>query len=163
MQYGLTVFSQMSTGIPRYLCFLGLAALLAFSAGCASTRNTIDTRKQERYAVYSGLSPEFRALVDAGKIKVGMPVDAVYIAWGKPSQIVGGETAQGAHTTWLYEGTQLQEYRYWSSGPYYGRRRYYGGPTLESDYYPATYVQAQVQFQNGVVTQWQTFPAPPIR
>lgn len=163
MQYGFAVFKKMSIGIPRYFCFLGMAALLAFSAGCASTRNTIDTRKQERYAGYSNLSPEFRALVDAGKIKVGMPMDAVYIAWGKPSQIVGAENAQGAQTTWLYEGTQLQEYRYWSYGPPYGRHRYYGGPTLESDYFPTGYTQAEVHFQDGVVKEWRTFPAPPIR
>jgi hypothetical protein len=153
----------MSNGIRRNLWFMGLAALLAFSAGCASTRNTIDKRKQERAGVYAGLSNEYRALVDAGKIKVGMPMDAVYIAWGKPSQVVGGENAQGAQTTWIYEGTQLQEYRYWSSGPYGGRRRYYSSPTLESDYFPASYVQAQVTFQDGLVKAWQTYPAPPIR
>ncbi|MDB6034940.1 MAG: hypothetical protein JWM16_5278 [Verrucomicrobiales bacterium] len=146
-----------------FISLLGLLAALAISAGCATSRSTIDSRKQERASVYSSLSPEMRAMVDAGKIKVGMPMDAVYMAWGKPSQIVGGETAQGAHTTWIYEGTQLQEYRYWSSGPHYGRRHGYGSPTLESDYYPASYVQAEVNFQDGVVKQWRTLPSPSIR
>jgi hypothetical protein len=153
----------MRIGIKKSLSFLGLAVLLALSAGCASTRGTIQTRKQERASVYSNLSPEMRAMVDAGKIKVGMPMDAVYIAWGKPSQIVGGETTQGAETTWIYEGTQLQEYRYWSSGSYYGRRRGYNSPTLESDYFPSTYVQGEVHFQDGVVKAWRTLPVPPIR
>lgn len=140
-----------------------MATLWFVAAGCA-TRGTVETRKKERSEAYSSLTPDLKALVDLGKIKIGMSTDAVYIAWGKPSQIIGGENAQGAHTTWLYEGTQLQEYRYWSYRPYYGSRRgYAGGTTLDSDYYPTSYVQAEVTFENGVVKQWRTLPAPPVR
>lgn len=153
----------MNICFTRWVGWLAMAVALALTAGCATTRSTIDTRKQERYGVYSGLSPEFRALVDEGRIKVGMPMDAVYIAWGKPAQVVGGESAEGAHTVWLYEGTQLQEYRYWAYRPYSSRYRYYSSPSLEYDYYPASYTSAEVIFENGVVKQWRTFPAPPVR
>jgi hypothetical protein len=153
----------MKMKLTRSLAFLALAVLLLIGAGCASTRNTIDTRKQERYGAYSSLSPEFRALVDAGKIKVGMPMDAVYMAWGEPAQVVGGESAEGAHTTWIYRGTQLQEYRYWGYRPYSSRHRYNYSPSLEYDYYPTTYTSAEVTFENGVVKQWRTFPTPAVR
>jgi hypothetical protein len=32
-------------------------------------------------------------------------MDAVYIAWGKPSQVLQGESSQGSTITWLYTGT----------------------------------------------------------
>jgi len=32
---------------------------------------------------------------------------------------------------------------------------------LHYDYYPSTYVRAQVVFVNGVVKSWQTYGAPP--
>jgi hypothetical protein len=138
--------------------------LMTLSFGCASAPRKLEARKQERSAVYSSLSAEQKALVDVGKIKVGMPMDAVYIAWGKPSQVIGGENAFGAHTTWIYEGTQLEEYRYWTRRPYGGHGYgYWGGPTLESDYYPVGYTQAEVTFEKGVVKEWRTFPAPPTR
>lgn len=153
----------MNNQFTRWWGCLAVGMVLALLTGCATTRSTIDSRKQERYGVYSSLSPEFRALVDVGKIKIGMPMDAVYIAWGKPAQVVGGETAAGAQTSWLYEGTQLQEYRYWAYRPYSSRYRYYSSPTLEYDYYPVGYTSAEVIFENGVVKEWRTFPAPPVR
>ena len=130
-------------------------------SGCATQKSTIESRKQKQYAFYSQLSPEMKSLVDQGKIQVGMPMDAVFIAWGPPSQVSGGESTEGKLVTWIYAGTYLQEYSYWAYRPYYGRRPYYGGPTLEHDYVPQNYVRAEVVFQNGVVQQWRTFPVPP--
>src|SRR5262245_16535517 len=57
---------------------LGLLAALLFS-GCATS--TIETRKHERYAAYAELPAEQKAAADTGQLKVGMPMDAVYIAW----------------------------------------------------------------------------------
>ena len=144
------------------LCCTNLVTILLFGAGCSSLHSSVSSRIHERSTAYEALPTDQRALVDAGKIKVGMSEDAVYIAWGKPSQIVNSESAQGAFTTWIYKGTHLQEYRYWHYDPMYdGYRRYYGsGPTLESDYYPVNYVHAEVVFQNGVVARWQIFPSP---
>lgn len=64
--------------------FVLLALLIC--TGCATS--TIQTRKQERHGIYSALPPEERNLVDQGRINVGMSKDAVYIAWGKPSEIL---------------------------------------------------------------------------
>jgi hypothetical protein len=115
--------------------------------GCATT-GTVETRKQEKFAAYSALAPELRALVDQGQIKTGMGADAVYIAWGPPGQIAQGEDERGKTTTWIYYGGYVQEVRYW------GYRR------VHYDYYPGSYVRAQVVFVDGLVKRWQTFPEP---
>jgi len=130
-----------------------------FAAGCMTS--TLDKRKQERYSVYASLSPEMRAIVDQGQIKVGLPMDAVYIAWGKPSQIATGESSSGTTTTWLYTGTTWQEHRFWNYR-YYPRGRYYAYPQpyLDYDYVPQSYTAAEVVFENGVVKNWRNITPP---
>jgi hypothetical protein len=96
--------------------------------------------------------------VDQGKIKVGMDMDAVYIAWGKPAQIVSGESSQGATTTWIYHGVKLQEIRYWGYR-YYGARCW-PEPYLDHDYYPRSYVRAEIVFADGKVREWRSLPQP---
>jgi|ERR1051325_311631 hypothetical protein len=138
--------------------FILIVALLF--AGCATS--TVAKRKQERPSVYESLSPEDRALVDQGQIKVGMPMDAVYIAWGRPSQISTGQSSDGNKiTTWIYHGTTWQEYRYWNyrSYPYHGRY-IYPSPTLDYDYIPRSYVAAEVVFEDGVVKSWRNLTQP---
>ena len=138
--------------------FLLFTALLF--TGCAS--NTIEKRRGQRADAYGALSGEQKAVVDAGQIKIGMSMDAVYIAWGKPTQVAKSETAEGEFTTWLYYDTYLQSYTYWSPGsPYYGNRHYCEpGPRLNLDYQPVPYVRREVVFEKGVVKQWRTLPAP---
>src|SRR5439155_25130370 len=124
--------------------------------GCG---RTVDKRREDKEAAYSELSPEFRALVDQGRIKVGMPKDAVYIAWGKPSQIIQGESSGGPIETWLYYGTHLREYQYWRSDDYWYRGRYFmAAPYLDYDYYPQYYVRGEATFENGIVKSWKTMP-----
>jgi hypothetical protein len=89
---------------------LFLAGLLG--AGCASP-STVTTRKQERAAAYAALSAEHQALVDAGRVAVGMGEDAVYMAWGKPAQVLQSGDATGLRTTWLYHGNTTDTYQYW--------------------------------------------------
>lgn len=138
-----------------------LLVAAAFFTACAST---IQDRRKERFAAYSALPPETQTLVDKGQIKVGMPKDAVYIAWGKPDQIIQSETNQGRAETWVYHGSSLRPYHYWNYGyhgwgPYY---HYYSMPLpyLDTDYYPVYYVSAEVTFQNDRVTSWRNLPHP---
>jgi hypothetical protein len=152
-----TVFkfsTRRDTTIMERILWPLLATLVL--GGCATS--TVEKRKEERAAAYAKLSPEFKTAVDVGELKVGMPIDAVYVAWGKPSQIVRGESSSGATTTWLYYGTQLVEYRYWSYGPYWHGSAYYCSPYPAYDYYPRSYVRAEVVFQNGLVSSWRTLP-----
>jgi hypothetical protein len=127
-------------------------------AGCAT--GSVETRRQERMTAYTALTPEQKDAVDHGKIKVGMSMDAVYIAWGKPSQILTSESSEGSTVTWLYHGTYLEEHRYWTYRGYYHRDRYYTSPHLSYDYYPRGYISAEVQFACGLVKEWRSLPQP---
>ena len=141
----------------------GLILLLAlFTAGCATS--TVNKRKQERYSAYASLSPELRGLVDQSQIKVGMPMDAVYIAWGKPSQVATGQSSNGkTMTTWIYTGTTWHEHRYWNYRQnYYGHGRYGypQTPYLDYEYVPSSYVAAEVVFEEDVVKSWRNITQP---
>ena len=138
------------------LFFLVLAAALL--TGCAST---IESRKKEHYNAYSQLSPDERAAVDAGQIKVGMTKEAVYIAWGKPQQVVVTESSAGRNEVWVYMETYLQGYNYWGYRPYCGPYHYYyHGPQLYYDYAPISYARGEVIFEGDKVKQWRTLPVP---
>jgi hypothetical protein len=123
-------------------------------AGC--TTGSIESRRGERASAYQALSPEMRALVDQGKIKVGMPMDAVYISWGKPDQVMSGESEKGETTTWFYTGTTWEEYRFWNYRRFHRGRDTYTVPYMDTDYIARDYVRAEIVFENGVVKSWKT-------
>lgn len=131
---------------------------LMLLAGCKTS--TIQSRIQERPAAYAALPPDIQADVDAGRIRIGMNSDAVYLAWGKPAQILESETAQGHVTTWLYEGGWMQEERYWNYRAVGTGKSAYVERYLARDYYPRAYISAEVAFENGAVKQWRTLPQP---
>lgn len=130
--------------------------------GCA-TPSTVESRRVEKMSAYDSLPAELKATVDAGQIRVGMPMDAVYIAWGKPSEVLESEDAQGHLTTWRYYGSVLQEQRYWayretSRGS--GRGGVFLERYLTSDYSPRDYVRSEIVFTEGKVNSWRTLPKP---
>jgi len=138
--------------------------LSLFLAGCATS--TLEKRKAERRTVYQSLTLEFKTLVDEGRIKAGMTADAVYLAWGKPSEIVTAENPQGPYLLWLYKEVYLQPHSYWAFRPdhwssvrsYYGRGRPEGivlERRLEHSYESHEFVKAEVEFVNGAVTHWR--------
>ena len=127
-----------------FLFLLGVWLL----TGCATS--SIESRRRERADGFATLSPEFKSLVNDGQIRRGMTPDAVYIAWGKPAQILQREDQQGVVTVWLYQGGWLEETRYWA----------YSSRAPVNDYQPRTYVSAEINFVNGVVQTWRTLPKP---
>lgn len=137
-----------------------LSVVALVCGGCATHK--LEARKAEKAAAYEALSAESKALVDRGEIRNGMTMDAVYIALGKPSQILQGENASGPIVTWVYLDYALREYRYWRmpTGPWTNPRRYGGVPYLDHAYAPQGYVSAEVVFQQGVVKSWQTLRQP---
>lgn len=138
-----------------------LLLILVLFAGCG-TPSTIESRRTEKLSAYSTLAPEEQKLVDEGQIKIGMSADAVYIAWGKPAEVLESEDpAQGRITAWRFYGSWMQESRYWA---YRETRR--GGDDLYlerylvSDYQPRDYVRAEINFKDGRVLSWRTLPRP---
>jgi hypothetical protein len=137
--------------------FLTLALLLA---GCATS--TIETRRQEKATSYQSLTPDEKQAVDGGQIRVGMTSDAVYISWGKPSEILESEDQNGHFVIWRYYGTAMYETRYWAYRPIpSGRTDLYLERYLTSEYNPETYVRAEIVFSQGRVVSWRTLPRPP--
>lgn len=130
-----------------------LLMVAALFSGCATS--TVETRRQEKYSAYTALDPETRALVDQGRIKTGMSMDAVYIAWGAPGETVSGESDQGPVTIWRYFGTEMVEHRYWNYRTYVYRHHVISEPFLDFDYYPRNYESAEVTFANAVVKSWR--------
>ena len=126
--------------------FLLILLASLFLAGCATS--TVESRKKERAAAYANLPADLKAMVDQGQIKVGMPMDAVYIAWGPPAEVLQSEDQNGAATIWVYYGGWMEENRFW-----YHR-------TLLRDYQPRTFVRAEVVFVKGTVRSWRNLPQP---
>jgi hypothetical protein len=141
------------------LTALSSFCLALMLAGCA-TSNTPEKRRAERASAYAALPADQRALVDSGQIKVGMSMDAVYIAWGKPAQELQSENERGAVTTWLYEGGWMKESRYWAYRQTGTGADLYLERYLINDYQPRTYVRAQLRFVDGKLKEWQTLPRP---
>jgi hypothetical protein len=136
-----------------------IATIAIVFTGCATS--TIETRRVEKLSAYQNLSPEERQLVDQGQIKIGMSLDAVYIAWGPPSEVLESEDPSGHITSWRYYGSWMQENRYWA---YRETRRGHSDLYLErylvSDYQPRDYVRAEINFKDGQVLSWRTLPKP---
>jgi hypothetical protein len=130
-------------------------------AGCSTS--TVDSRRKERAAAYSTLTPEEKELVDRGQIQTGLSQDAVYIAWGPPAQILQSQTgSNGVQTVWLYEGTTMEETRYWTfrEVPSGRRGHVFLERYLDRDYDPRAYVNAEIVFVGGKVASWRTLPRP---
>ena len=140
----------------------GPSLFIAFSlllVGCV-TRSTIESRRVERMSAYNTLAPEEKQLVDQGQVKMGMTSDAVYIAWGPPSEMLESEDPQqGRISTWRYYGSWMQESRYWAyRETTRGGNDLYLERYLVSDYHPRDYVRAEISFKDGRVLSWRTLP-----
>jgi hypothetical protein len=135
-----------------------VGGLLLALAGCA--HDTVETRKHERWMAYSALPQEQRELVDQGKIRIGMSMDAVFIAWGKPSEVLNAETEAGLTTTWRYHGSWAEEAHYWTYREVQYNNQSYLERYLETSLLPRSYVRAEIIFAKGKVASWRTLPKP---
>ena len=126
-------------------CTLLLLCSLLF-AGCAT--NSVETRRKEKSAAYDALPPDQKQLVDQGLLKAGMSEEAVYIALGKPSEILHSGDQNGEATTWIYYGSYMQGYPIW------WRRNF------TYAYNPQDYVKAELVFVSGRLVSWRTLPVP---
>ena len=139
------------------LLLLNLCCVLI--AGCSTS--TVESRKKERAAAYSALTAEEKALVDRGQVQTGMNQDVVYIAWGPPTQILQNQSGnEGVQTVWLYEGTTMEETRYWTFRQVPAGGRVFLERYVERDFDPRAYVSAEIVFVGGKVVSWRTLPRP---
>ena len=94
-----------------FIPFILLAT--AIVTGCS----TVGSRKAERAEAYNALAARYRALVDEGFIDVGMNTNAVYIAWGKPYEIMRVDFPSGERTVWVYTGATSEQVSSWQYRP----------------------------------------------
>ncbi len=168
---------MMHRFIPRVL-LSGAVSLAFVLTGCT----TIETRIAERQESFARMSPAERALVQEGKIREGMTQDAVYIAWGPPSQRVPGRNRGRIVETWIYDATAAGDYPgpFLYGSPYgyglgygyfggFGRQRFQRGlylydPFFDPFFYSHSnivrYPERTVSFQSGRVIGWQFLPPP---
>ena len=118
------------------------------------------SRRKERTAAYTALPPEDRALVDQGQIKIGMTEDAVYIAWGKPQEVLQSEDARGRQVVWLYHGNYATEQSYWNYRIVNAGSQQYLERFLDRDFDFRTYVSSEIVFEGGHIKSWRTLPRP---
>ena len=133
--------------------------------GCS----TPSERPSAKSAALSGLSTADRQLVGRGDIHKGLSKDAVYVAWGHPSQTTVNQTARGLEECWTY----VQTFNGYGGG-YYGISRglvhgrhgdhydtdnFYPAPTDAQTLggTPSTEVPVKrVIFENGRVISYET-------
>jgi len=99
-----------------------------------------------------------RNLVNKGRIQNGMDTNAVFIAWGQPTDaftvdLPGG----GQRMIWTYEEKWFYERkRYVITGHVYGHSTY----ALERSRMPIRYVAKSATFAQGKVVQWKKYDPP---
>ena len=143
---------------------LGLAAV----GLCLTSCETLENRISEHQDMFNSLSPGDQALVRAGKIRSGMSMNAVWLAWGSPSQKTVGEMRGRPTETWIYvesrsAGYGSAYYPYYGYGPhFYGgfgfSRRFhhgrsfffYGDPFYDPFYY--SYIPPTISVPYRTVT-----------
>jgi hypothetical protein len=127
----------------------GVAAVALLFASCG----TPGTRISQHPDIYQHLSSRDQALVSQGQIRLGMSVDAVWLAWGTPEQKIPGYGRGRPTETWVY-------LRY-ETPPSYGGPYYYG--PFDWSYIPPKfpYPSKGVTFANGRVVFFRHLPAPP--
>lgn len=104
---------------PPRLASFAFAIALLLVAGCS----TVESRIEEKSAVFNALPIETQARIKQGLIDVGFTQDMVYIAMGKPDRVIDRAVEAGAQTVWIYN-SYYQEYQ-GSHFAGYHRRVYY--------------------------------------
>ncbi|HEY5891649.1 MAG TPA: hypothetical protein VIT91_00330 [Chthoniobacterales bacterium] len=136
----------------RWLLLLPLLALTACS--------TVESRIKENPAAFNSLSPKQQTLVQNGRIAEDMSKAAVYIAWGRPDDIITGSSRGKSFEEWLYETTYVDFVSYYRPYPVYYGRRYWGWDYFYDPIvvYSPPYVYKSVRLENGRVVGWRQMP-----
>jgi hypothetical protein len=124
------------------------AAALSFTC-CGTTGQRISQHPE----MYQRLSQRDQALVSQGQIRLGMAMDAVWLAWGTPEQKIPGYGRGRPTETWVY-------LRY-ETPPSYGVPYYYG--PFDWSYIPPKfpYPSKGVTFAKGRVVFFRHLRPPP--
>lgn len=133
-----------------------VAAVAVILAGCQTSG--LARRKAERIDAYNSLDAESRARVDRREIQAGIDTNAVFIAWGKPTEVRTVDGSGDAEIAWDYYKRFTRQHPRWVF-----RQVHYGFYNTY-DYQPVmtshSYLAGMVVFKDGRVVRWQNFPPP---
>jgi hypothetical protein len=140
---------------PSVLVFT-LAILALVANGCQSSG--IKERRARKGDVYRAFDAETRKLVDKGRIQNGMDTNAVFIAWGTPTDSFSMDVPGGGQRLiWNYEEKWAYEKKeVVVKGNSYGKPIY----GVETRRIPITYLKKSVTFAAGKVVQWKRYDPP---
>lgn len=142
----------MKTRAIKSLMSAAFACAVAVVLGSCQSA-TPASRIEANPALFQSLPAEHQQLVQRGQICTGMNKDAVMLAWGAPGGgSMAGQKEGRSFETWRY--TQLVPVYTPHFYPYYGYRWY--GPAYYDDWTYIPRTAAEVTFQNGRVTGWQS-------
>lgn len=132
------------------VCGVSAAALVACSAV------TPMDRIESNPAMFRMLSPEHQALVQQGRICEGMSKDAVFLAWGEPSEApMAGQKEGKSFEKWNY--TRLKPVMVsrpvWSGVGFGCCGGWYTGGGFDTVYVPEKV--GDVTFENDRVSSWE--------
>lgn len=133
-----------------------LCLVLLALAGCS----TVQSRIEEKAAVFNTLPPETQARLQQGLIDIGYTPDMVYIAMGRADRVIERSSSAGRETVWIYnsyyqqyEGRQFAGYqRSIYFDPLIRAYRVYYVPVHTDVYTDRVEEAARVVFQDGKVT-----------
>jgi outer membrane protein assembly factor BamE (lipoprotein component of BamABCDE complex) len=160
-----------------------LTFVAAAGAIVLTSCSTVESRISDHPEIYQSLSPRDQELVHNGQIRVGMPENAVWLAWGSPALKAPGAMHGRITETWVYTSTTTAPYPYYGGwGPYgYGGLGFgfagvvrthhhrsfvfFGDPFYDPFYYSyippsITYPYKTVTFSNGRVVSYQYLVPP---
>ena len=133
-----------------------LSVLAQMIAGCQSSG--VAQRRVERTGAYQSMDAAMRNLVNQGKVQNGMDTNAVFIAWGPPTDAFTVDIPGGQRLIWTYEKEWVYEgKRFLPRGSdEYGRPIY----AIERWRRPITYAARSATFADGKVIQWKRYDPP---
>jgi hypothetical protein len=164
----------------RHTLLSALCLTFAFAIalpGCS----TVETRIADHPDLFQRLSPHDQQLVREGRIRDGMSMEGVWLAWGGPNQKGQGFARGKQVETWIYNEYVYPHHPY-PYGPYgyggywgggvvfhsYHHRRFavYGDPYFDPFFYgyvtpSVPYPAKTVTFTNGRVVSLQILTPPP--
>ncbi|MBV9463839.1 MAG: hypothetical protein JO317_06380 [Verrucomicrobiae bacterium] len=130
--------------------FAGSLALLACS-GCS----TPQSRAEDNPEAFARLPPRQRNAVLNGRIEVGMNVDAVIIALGKPRRVLEGNDRGTPYERWIFTRLYTERVPHWTYRSVPTRR----GWITFNDYDPIEITREvedfEVVIKQGRVVSWR--------
>ena len=140
----------------KILTLLTLPIVLLFAA---CTSSTPQERILKNGAKFTNLPAKHQELAERGELARGMSADAVFLAWGAPSQRYQGLQGNIVTDRWDYfTSTPVVNNHFdmhYGIGRGWGRRGSYSGFSFGPEIQYVPYRKATVLFKNSKVDSWE--------